>query len=88
MYLAQVSRYDILYAVDQLARGMSKSSKAHVAAAKLLLCFLPGSTDFFITYKRGGVKLAAFSDVNWGNIPDTTNSTSSYIVILARPSQY
>ena len=37
MYLAQVSRYDILYAVIQLARGMSKPSKAHVGVAKHLL---------------------------------------------------
>ena len=28
MHLAQVWRYDILYAVDQLARAMSKPSKA------------------------------------------------------------
>ena len=40
MYLAQVSRYDILYAVNQLARGMSKPSKAHMGAAKHLLCYL------------------------------------------------
>ena len=36
-----------------------------------------------ITYKRGGVKLAAFSDSNWANNPDNGNSTSSYLRILA-----
>ena len=30
MYLAQISRYDILYTVNQLARAMSKPSKAHM----------------------------------------------------------
>ena len=44
MYLAQVSRYDILYAVNQLARGMSKPSKAHMGAVKHLLRYLAGST--------------------------------------------
>ena len=30
----------------------------------------PGSIDFNITYKKGGFKLTAFSDANWGNNPD------------------
>ena len=83
MYLTQVSRYDILYAVNQLERGVSKPSKAHMAAAKHLLCYLAGSTNFFITYKQGGFTLAAFSDSNWGNNPDCDKSTSLYIVMLA-----
>ena len=37
MYLGQVTRYDISYAVKQLARAMSKPSKVHIGAAKHLL---------------------------------------------------
>ena len=36
MYLAQICRYDILYTVKQLARAMSKPSRAHMGAAKHL----------------------------------------------------
>ncbi|CAN0544938.1 unnamed protein product [Laminaria digitata] len=46
---------------------MSKPSKAHMAAAKHLLRYLAGMVDYAITYKQGGFKLTAFSDVNWGN---------------------
>ena len=70
MYLAQVIRYDILYAVNQLARAISKPAKAHMGAAKHLLRYLAGSTDFSITYKQGGN-------------PNRGRSTSSYIVMLA-----
>ena len=49
---------------------MSKPSKAHMGAAKHLLHYLAGTQDFAITYKRGGFKLMAFSDANWGNNPD------------------
>ena len=63
MYLAHLSQHDILYAVKQLAQGMSKLSKAHMGAAKHLLRYLAGSTDFII-YKQEGFKLAAFSDAN------------------------
>ena len=62
MYLARVTRSDILYAVDHHARAMSKPAKAHMGAAKQLLCYLVGSIDFSITYKQDGLRLAAFSD--------------------------
>ena len=83
MYLGQVTRYDILYAVNQLAPAMSKPSKAHMLAAKHLLRYLAGTVDFAITYKQGGFKLTAFSDANWGKNPDDGKSMSSYIVFLA-----
>ena len=84
MYLAQITRYDVMYAVCQLARAMSKPSKAHMGAAKQLLRYLAGTTDFSIVYKRGGFKLSAFSDANWGNNPDNGKSTSAYIVMLSK----
>ena len=83
MCLGQVTRYDIRYAVNQLARAMCKPSKAHMAAAKHLLRYLTGTANFAIPYKRGGFKLTAFSDANWGNNPDNGKSTSSYIAFLS-----
>ncbi|CAM9119850.1 unnamed protein product [Ascophyllum nodosum] len=83
MYLAQVSRYEVLYAVNQLARIMSKTSKAHMGVAKHLLRYLAGSVSFPITYKRGGFKLTIYTDANWGGNPNNDKSTSSYIVMLA-----
>ena len=83
MCLGQVTRYDIGYAVNQLAWAMSKPSKAHMVAAKHLLRYLAGTTNFAITYKRGGLKLTAFSDANWGNNPDNGKLTSSYIAFLS-----
>ena len=52
IYLAQVTRYDSLFAVNQLAQAMTKPSKAHMAAAKHLLRYLAGTIDFCITYKK------------------------------------
>ena len=83
MYLAQVSRYDILYAVNQLARAMSKPSKAHMRAAKHVPRYLAGSVNFPITYKRSGFKLTTYTDANWGGNSDNAKSTSSYIVMIA-----
>ena len=71
MYLAQVSRYNILYAVNQLARPISKSSKARMGAAKHVLRYLAGSMSFLIIYKRGGFKLTTYTDANRGGNPDS-----------------
>ena len=78
MYVSQVLRNDIMYAVGQLTRPMAKPSKIHVVAAKHTLRYLAGITDFSITYMRGGFKLAAVSDSSYANNPDNANSTSCY----------
>ena len=64
VYLVRVSRYDVLYAVNQLASAMSKPSEAHMGAAKHVLRYLAGSVSFPITYKRGGFKLTTYTDAN------------------------
>ena len=86
VYLKYITRYDILYAVNELARDMSKPAKAHIGATKHLLHSLAGFADFSITYKQGGFRLAAFSDTNWGNNPDNGKCASSYIVMLVNAS--
>ena len=50
MYIAQSLRNDLIYATGQLARPMSKPSKAHLVAAKHALHYLAGTTDFHTTY--------------------------------------
>ncbi|CAM9191935.1 unnamed protein product [Sphacelaria rigidula] len=84
MYLTQIMRYDVMYSTCQLARAMSKSSKAHMGAAKHLLRHLAGTLDFSPVYKKGGFKLTAFFDSNWGNNPDSGKSTSCYIMMFCK----
>ena len=83
VYLGQGSRYDVFFAVNHMARSLSKPSKVHMGTAKHLLRFLSGSITFFITHKRGVFKLTAYSNTNWDKNPDYANSMSSYIVMLA-----
>ena len=81
MYITQGLRYDVIYAAGP--RPMTKPSKVHLVAAKHALRYLAGTTDFHITYKKEGFKLAAFSDSNWANNPDNGKSTSCYLIMLA-----
>ena len=54
IFLSQCTRYDIIYAVNQLARAMSKPSKLHMTAAKHLVRFLKGNMSLALTYKPLG----------------------------------
>ena len=65
---------------------MSKPSKVHMGAAKHLLRYLAGTTGFKIEYKKGGFKLTAFLDANWGNNPDNGKTTSCYLIMMSRAS--
>ena len=86
MYLAQITRYDIMYSTSQLARAMSTPAKIHMGAAKHLLRYISGTKDFSITYKKGDLRLTPFSDSNWGNNPDSGKPMSSYIMMMVKAS--
>ncbi|CAM9556803.1 unnamed protein product, partial [Sphacelaria rigidula] len=83
MYLAQVTRCDVQFVVNQPARAMSRPPKAHMNAAKHLLRYLAKSASFDITYNKGGFQLTACSDANWGNNPQYGKSMPSYIIMLS-----
>lgn len=52
LYLAQVTRYGIWYAVNQLSRAYSEPSIAQTTVAKHLLRYLEGAPDVAVIYKR------------------------------------
>ena len=83
MYFARVIRYSILYAVNQLARAMPMPAKAQMGVVMHLLRYLVGSTDLSVTYKQGGIRVASFSDTNWGNNLDNGWSTLPYTVMVS-----
>ena len=83
MFLSQCTRYDITYAVNQLARAMSKPSKLHMTLAKHLLRYLKGDMGLAITYKAGCFEMTGYCDAGWGNNPDNGKSTSDYLFMLA-----
>lgn len=82
MYLAKVSRYDILHGVKQLPRATSNPSQTHMGTTKHLPRYLGVSIDFNIIYMQESSKLTAFSDANWGNNSNNGKLTYSYIMTM------
>lgn len=83
MYLT-ATRPDIMYAVSLISRYMSKPTELHLLAAKRVLRYLQGTTNFGILYKKGGNKeLIGFTDSDYAGSVEDRKSTSGYVFILS-----
>ena len=82
LYLAQCTRYDLCYAVNQLTRACSKPAEIHMTAAKHALRYLRGTTGLPIVYKRGQVRMVSYTDASFGANPDNHKSTTGYLFFL------
>jgi hypothetical protein len=81
MYAAAVSRPDLAFAANMLARYITKWSLEHYRAAKHLLRYLRGTADLGLTFDVGGDEqpLTAMVDADWGGCAETRRSTTGYL---------
>jgi len=69
MYLVN-TRPDMCYAVNQLSQVMVRPTKLYWKAAKHVLRYLRGTTQFGLWYRRTeGVKLQGFTNLDWVGSP-------------------
>ncbi|KAH0729056.1 hypothetical protein KY289_000244 [Solanum tuberosum] len=79
------TRPDICFAVNKLAQFRHSPSAKHWQATKRLLHYLKGTLTYGLHFKHGNSsQLLAYSDADWGGIPDTRHSTSAYIIFLGK----
>ena len=71
LYLAQCTRYDLCYAVNQLTRACNRPAEVHMTAAKHVLRYLRGTPDLPITYRKGQLRLVSYTDASFGANPDS-----------------
>ena len=76
--LAQYTRYDLCYAVNQLTRACSKPAEIHMTAAKHALRYLRGTTDLPTVYKRRQFRMVSYT-ASFGANSDNHKSTTGYL---------
>ena len=82
LYLT-ATRPDIMFAASLLSRFMNSPSQIHFGAAKRVLRYIRGTTDFGIMYGRCcEPKLKGYYDSDWGGCFDDMKSTSGYAFTL------
>lgn len=83
MYLAQCTRPDVLFAVNQLSRFNTNPGPKHWNAVRHLLRYLRGTSKLKLRYtKHGESELQGYSDASWASDLDDRKSTSGYIFML------
>ncbi|XP_016750476.1 secreted RxLR effector protein 161-like [Gossypium hirsutum] len=82
MYLT-ATRLDILNVVSILSRFMHCASELHLKAAKRVIRYVKGTSEFGVKFIRSKeFKLVGFSDSDWGGSIDDMRSTSGYCFTL------
>ncbi|XP_074373427.1 secreted RxLR effector protein 161-like [Apium graveolens] len=83
MYII-ATRPDIVYAVSLISRYMSRPIELHLLAAKRILHYLQGTSDFGLFYKKDGNReLIGFTDSDYAGDIEDRKSTSGYAFILS-----
>ena len=82
MHLSITVRPDISYAVGALSRYLTSPTMVHWQAAKGVLRYLVGTTDYGITYGLNSSGLVGYCDADYAGDIDTRRSTSGYVFML------
>ena len=78
--LSIATRPDISWITSKLSQFLQSPTKAHVIAAKRVLRYLKGSSDWELSYSKvDDLHLVGFCDSDWGSSPDDRRSTSAYV---------
>ena len=76
------TRPDLSFAVHHVCQFMSKPTDVHLVAAKHILRYLNGTTNFGNFLQPGPFSLSTFSDSDWARDPYDRRSTIGYLVYL------
>jgi hypothetical protein len=83
LYLAVVTRPDIMFAVGVLTHHLKCPTYASCKAACRVLNYLSHHPAIGICYSGSQLNLHAYTDSDWGSDKDTRRSTSGVIVVMA-----
>eukprot|EP00170_Pyropia_yezoensis_P002164 contig_9108_g2168 len=81
LYLASCTRPDISFAVGRLARYGAAPTVTHQAAAKTVLRYLKGTTNWGLQYTTQS-PLLGYSDTDYAGDVDTRRSTTGYTLVM------
>lgn len=84
IHLANCTRPDIAFAVNDASRFNAKHASEHWQAVKRIFRYLRGTSDYRLQYKRSGnAKTHAFCDSDFASEPDKRRSCSAHVILKA-----
>ena len=82
MYAMLCTRPDIAYSVSVLSRYMTKPGEAHIIAAKKVLRYLKGTTEWELVYEGKHLSLTGYTDADYAGCIDTRRCTAGHVFLL------
>ena len=83
LYLAVVTRPDIMFAVGVLTHHLKSPTYASCKAVCRVLNYLSHHPAVALCYAGSKLDLHVYTDSDWGSDKDTRRSTSGVVVIMA-----
>src|SRR5262249_27957144 len=82
LYLT-ATRPDIMYVTSLLSRFMHQPSMVHLGAARRVLRYIRGISDFGLNFtSQSDVSLKGYTDSDWAGSLEDSKSTSGYVFSL------
>eukprot|EP00122_Pirum_gemmata_P021194 Pgem_evm1s19764 len=83
LYVAIVSRPDLFFSVNMLARAVASPTIGDWKMVKHLIRYLISTKHYSLFYKKGeDINIEAWSDSDYGNCIKTRRSTTGYILFI------
>lgn len=84
LYLAQATRPDISFAVNDVSRFNHKHSNTHWAAVKRIFRYLQGTIKYRLRYTVSeSSEMLCYTDSDWASDPDSRRSCAGHVVTMA-----
>lgn len=84
IHLANCTRPDISFAVNNTSRFNEKHSSEHWQAVKRIFRYLNGTADFKLHFRSGANdETHAYCDSDWASEPDKRRSCSAHVILKA-----
>lgn len=86
LFLARITRPDIIYAVNYLSSFNNCHSQEHWTAAKRVIRYLKGTINKKIVYSRGSnqdIQIKGFCDADFASNPEDRRSTTGFVFLMS-----
>lgn len=83
LFIAQATRPDISFAVNNVSRFNNAHTQAHWGAVKRIMRYLKKTVDYKLMYRKSEGNLEAFTDADWASDIDSRRSVSGYVFNLS-----
>ncbi|HBK83011.1 MAG TPA: hypothetical protein DDZ41_05345, partial [Flavobacterium sp.] len=84
LYLAQATRPDIAFAVNDLSRYNLKHNTSHWQGVKRIIRYLKGTSQYKLKYTNEDIDdMCAFSDADWASQEEDRRSCTGFIIKMA-----